>query len=182
MTKYSREIERKFRVKDLHLKHVAGYLRVLLAKNIDRELVECATSDLYFNTPEGINIIRLRDSWGMSNSGFSKSLKEITIKIKDHKTNFNRLEENVKVLDSESAYRLLTLAFGEPKLTLDKEEVVLWTKDKMIISLALVDGDPDIFLEVEGPTEELVQVYVKKIKKVFPTMKAESRSLLEIFG
>ena len=117
----------------------------------------------------------------MGSDGFSKQLREITVKSKDQRTNFNRAEENIPINDCVSAYRALSLLFGTPILELHKDEEVFWTTDGMIISIASVNNQPKFFLEIEGPTEELVLKYSKLLEDCFDLVK-EPRSLLEIFS
>lgn len=179
--KNSREIEVKYLLKDWKLETLGRRIQSLPFLNIARVVVKCETTDFYFPPHNTVSNIRLRDSWGQDMNGFSTQLKEITFKSKDQESNFNRLEENIKIDDCLPAYRSLCLLFGQPILKVHKEEQIFWTVDGMVISTAQVNNTQDIYLEIEGPTEEKVLNYCTSFEEIFE-MKKEGRSLLEIFG
>lgn len=187
MNNSSREIEIKFELIDYSLED--AYHKIIswpLLGNVTKELVECKTQDIYFKSEGSVDIVRLRDSYGMGNDGFSRNLKEITVKKKDKNTNFNRFEENLKIDNSASAFNILHACFGNPILTLDKEEMVIWTETGLIISLAYVGQEgisTELWLEVEGPTEELVKNCAEKLSTLFlGSIRLEPKNLLELYG
>lgn len=177
----NREIEAKYVIQGMSMPHLE-YLILSAVEDLFRdELVECKTMDIYFQASEGTSI-RLRDSHGIGDNGFSRQLREFTVKKKDQGNNFNRIEENVAISDCAAMYEALKLVHGDPVLILHKEEVVIWTKDGMIFSMARVSKESDkIYFEIEGPTEELVNRYCDKFSQ-FLTMERETRSLFEIYG
>lgn len=185
MNSSGREIEAKYTIDAPSL----GWTLDILGKRVEslpfllinRSIHDCFTQDFYFPAHKSVSNIRLRDSYGIDNNGFSKQLKEITVKSKDQGNNFNRIEENINIDDCLPAHRALSLLFGTPQTVLNKEEQVFWTDDGMIISIATVNDYDQLFLEIEGPTEELVLKYCTLFENVFD-MKKETRSMLEIFG
>lgn len=177
----NREIERKFRVKGWEIAALYTNLLERAFIKLKSALPECTTRDYYFPKPSGLQMVRLRDSYGTDDSGFSKQLQELTVKQKDQGTNFNRLEINNPLENCKSMYDTLSLLFGAPYLTLHKKECVIFTDDAMVISLAHVEFETDVFLEVEGPSEDLVNDYVRRLE-LWYEMTPESRSLVEIFG
>jgi len=176
-----REIELKFRIHGWTLDKL--YYDILQQPfiKLERALATCKTRDYYFPCPKDLQMLRLRDSYGTDELGFSKQLQELTVKRKDTGSNFNRLETNVELKSCKSMYQALELLYGEPYVTIHKDERVIFTQDGMIISLAIVEDDPDIFLEVEGPTEDKVNQYVR-VLEIWYNMLPELRSLIEIFG
>lgn len=177
----NREIELKFRIKgwtlDSLYKDIIGQSFI----NLNKALSTCETRDFYFPCPTGFQMLRLRDSIGTDELGFSKQLQEFTVKRKDTGSNFNRLETNVRLYDVKPMYETLELLFGEPTTTLHKDERVIFTEDKMVISLAIVEDETDIFLEIEGPSEDSVNKYVR-LFEIWYDMYPELNSLIEIFG
>jgi hypothetical protein len=187
MSGNNREIEIKYRV--LHGWHIEDFWRHLKRKDwlwlvFDKSLEACTTKDFYFDPPRGLSVVRLRDSYGLDHENFSKSLKEITIKCNDQGSTFNRLEENIEISDSAAAYRVLCRLYGEPKLTLYKDERVLFTTDGMVLSLAHVSTQlgrtGTLFLEIEGPTEQKVKEYAETLERTFDLVR-EPRALVEIY-
>lgn len=179
MINHTREIEAKFKIVGWTLEDLFKDIMGIGFVDHVKSLVVCNTKDVYFPAPGGVDIIRLRDSWGLDNEGFSKQLKEITVKVKDQGNNFNRLEENIKIDDSSPAFRSLSLVFGDPVVTLEKREKVIWTSDGMVISIASVNHSKYLYLEIEGPSEELVRDYSNYFNAVY-LMTREDKSLLEI--
>lgn len=178
----NREIEVKYILRDLSLDDVHQQLKDFYKKSLKRSLDTCGTRDFYWKAPKGsqVQIIRLRDSWGFGNDGFSRNLKERTIKVKDQATNLNRLEINEKIEDCESAYQVNSLLFGAPLGHVYKDERVIFTEDGMVISLAQVNQEPFIYLEVEGPTQSQVSEHCETLERLF-SMQRENRSLYEIY-
>lgn len=183
----NREIEVKYAVDGDTLSNIgwgfeelASRIKSLSFLKISKSLDHCYTRDYYFFAADELTV-RLRDSWGMGGDGFSRQLKEITIKKKDKGNNFNRIEENVSIDDCATAHRALSLVFGLPYLTLSKKEEVYWTPDGLVISLAQVNDSSTIYLEIEGPSEEVVLNMCQQFEQIFD-MKKETRSLLEIFS
>lgn len=179
-----REIEQKFRVSP----NVTGMDFNELCRRTDLALgfqgipidftLYCSTMDYYWKVGEG-KTLRLRDSWGHTDDGFSRSLKEVTLKSKDKGNNLDRLELNLGVLDSQTAFSLLNHVHGKPIGVIHKDnEYVIFTKDQAVISIADVDGE--LYLEVEGENFHHVNEYVTMIEREV-TLVPETRSLFEIY-
>lgn len=175
----NREIEVKYVLHDWKLLALGRRIQSLPFLLIEKYVDNCFTKDFYFPGNDKIQTIRLRDSYGIDNHGFSKQLKEITVKSKDQGNNFNRLEENIEIEDCLPAFRSLQLLFGDPVVTLEKQELVYWSTNGLVISLAQVNNSEEIYLEIEGPSEKQVLQYCDRFEQEF-TMVKETRSLLEI--
>ena len=93
MNSNNREVEKKFIIRGLLLDDINEILMNFIPKTtIERFINPCATTDFYWKIPinhelntGGIQaqFVRLRDSWGVGSDGFSRQLKEITVKAKD---------------------------------------------------------------------------------------------------
>jgi len=186
MSKNNREIELKYIVDVSNLNWpmatVGARIRSMPGVNVESYIDRCSTVDHYFNAPNK-SIVRLRESLGVLNTSYRpathKHLKEITIKQKDKGNNFDRIEENVAIDNPEIAMRALELLFGYPVVTIYKKEEVFFLEGGVVISLAEINGKPEIYLEIEGPTEASVLAMALHFESTF-TLKRETRSLFEI--
>lgn len=178
MNSSNREIEVKYRVDGYSLTEMWTALNEMGILEVERTVEFCLTKDFYFAAPD-VDIVRLRDSLGWDQNGFSRQLRELTVKRKDRGNNFNRLEINAGITDCASQLEMLTLLFGEPIAQISKEERVMWLKDGTILSLACIGSD--LFLEIEGPNEDTVYWYHDLFNNEF-ILSREDKSLIEIYG
>lgn len=180
MNKTDREIEQKFYVDGVDYTELCRRVDLALGFNgiLLTTSLHCSTMDYYWRISDG-KTLRLRDSWGHTDDGFSRSLKEVTLKSKDKGNNLDRLELNLGVLDSQTAYSILESIHGKPVGRINKDkEYVVFTRDGAVISVALVNDE--LFLEVEGESFLHVNQYVGLIQQEV-TLQPETRSLFEIF-
>lgn len=175
----SREIEKKWKLQGETLGSVSkallnscGYHEVKLDLILD-----CQTSDYYWSLGQD-RFLRLRDSWGLTSDGFSRVLKEVTLKKKDRGSNVDRLEYNLGISDSQTAYKIYTEVHGEPVGEITKKEFIVFTRDGAIISVAEIEGD--LYLEVEAKNESQVDQYAHFLLQPFK-YSWEERSLFEIY-
>lgn len=152
-------------------------------------LLYADTIDNYWRGAENAkaDIVRLRHSWGHTQDGQPRSLKEFTVKHKDRGCNFDRLELNNSVDSVESFRRSLNLALGTPLFTLRKDELVAFLPAGIVVSLALVESDASlkraIVFEIEGPEANLIQSTEEmfKARGLFTNFELTQLSLLEMF-
>lgn len=174
-----REIERKFTMEqdlDVAFSLLKDYFKFV---KIERT-VSCITKDFYWRKLPNGAIVRLRDSWGEDSQGFSTNLKEITTKIQDKGSNFNRSEKNLQHYDSPTALSLLTDILDKPNVLLIKDERIIFLEEGVVVSLARVESNNFLYLEVEGVSEITVNFISYQIEKIFE-VKSENRSLYEIY-
>ena len=168
-----REIEIKHVVTDPSLcqRQVDIMLETLLAPF---DTIEGESDDSFFlPPPSGVaDFVRLRE--------FENGTAELTFKKKDRRTNFNRIEENVRCESADEAKMFAYGTFGDPISTLTKRYTVHFVERDLEVSTYVVQGDNRLFLEVEGPTEEAVTKLSNRIASKI-ALTQEPRSLFEIF-
>jgi len=194
MNNENREVEKKFIIRGLLLDDINEILMNFIPKTtIERYINPCTTTDFYWKVPVNSELntggiqaqfVRLRDSWGVGSDGFSRQLKEITIKAKDKDTNVDRLELNIAIDDVAKAKMFLNLVLG-PSKSIQKEECVIFIKEMganglVVISLAQIKGEQQVYLEIEGQSEEVINLYVTKLQKKLEFFQ-EEKSLYEIY-
>lgn len=162
-----REIEKKFKV-DPSKEYNLGSLSYIIENTLKLipnseilKVTDCQTKDYYYKTKSKKKILRLRDSWGTNNKGFSECLQEITVKRQDKSTIEDRFELNFKfkVDNLENAYNFLQEEYGEPLGIIQKSEVIFFLPFNTVISLCRVINDNNIYLEIEAESLEAVEVY-----------------------
>lgn len=173
----NREIERKFELIDLSYLDVPGRLADIIGERALSKVLTCTTMDYYWVLGSA-QFVRLRDSQGVTQDGFSRQLVEITAKKKDKNNNFDRAEINVPVGSAQQAFALLEMMTGHGPIALPKQEWVFWTHDGAILSASLVNGK--VWIEVEAATEALVADYVNKLMPHL-RMRPEHASFFELY-
>lgn len=187
MQEKNREIERKYLVDERWSLETLGHL-VDSSLDLDGheyvKIASCHTVDTYYAPPAAsqIQFIRTRDSMGNMRDGEFRILKEVTIKQKDRGSNLNRLEINVQVGSVEAMKQVLELTLATARLgEIRKSEQVWFVKDaghEVVISTCHIGKD--LYIEVEGPSEELVTKYSEEFEQLI-RLRRESRSLFEIY-
>ncbi len=166
--KFRREIEHKYVIQDdvsMYLAH--NFLLTLLGYDV--KVIEGVSTDTFWQAPY-VDFIRLR-----------ANTKELTVKITDKGSIEDRLEENLEVPNLEDATRWATAIWGNPVGILEKAYYVYYAKD-YVVSLYMVTGSPELYLEVESESLETVRNKSKEFAKQF-TLVREHRSLYTIvFG
>jgi hypothetical protein len=104
---------------------------------------------------------------------------QLTIKHKDQRSNFNRVEIDVPTSEPDQALLFLTRLHGEPVKRIVKHYYSIHTDEHTSISLYFIEGYSQLYLEVEADTEEKVEE-IAKLLSVSIEMKFEPRSLYEI--
>ncbi len=174
---FSREIERKFTLKDTTYEDAHNTLSCL-----SRCIINASSFDTYWKA-YGVDFVRLRDN-----------SREITVKVTDKHTVVDRIEENVEVVKESmpAAARFLTLLLGPPAMKITKRFSVFevssspapGTEVKAILCLYVVEEDPRkrIFFEVEAESLAIVDYVLRDIipKEGF-NLKKETSSLFQIF-
>lgn len=170
-----REIEKKFVVKGSLAQAEIDYI-------LKRELnpakeIYGDSLDYYFapSSKGSADFVRLR----IHENGEDA---ELTVKTKDQKTNFNRLEINFEGSPQIAAYELCKTAFGAEITSLKKKYSVFFPQSAptTVVSTYVVEGVNRVFVEVEAPSEELVNDMVVRILG-FIEMKEERKSLYELY-
>ena len=177
-TKGNREIERKYRINHLAYWECPGRIVDVIGERSVTKLLDCTTNDYYWQLGDSAQFVRLRDSSGKTNDGFSRQLVEVTAKTKDRGNNFNRHEVNTGVTSAQDAFALLQMMAGEPLGKLHKIEWVIWTVDDAVISIAQVKGE--VFLEVEHVSQTVVSRYSALLESKL-SLTLEPRSFFELF-
>lgn len=190
-----REIEKKWIVPITPAKfagHSASLARELLDIGIvdAHNLLYADSLDNYWRGAERAkaDIVRLRHSWGHTQAGQPRSLKEFTVKHKDQGSNFDRLELNNAVESIESFRRSLSLALGSPMFSLRKDEVIAFLPSGVVISLARVASDKSaeeaVVFEIEAPTPDLIEAteQLLRSKGLMRDYQPTQLSLLEVFN
>lgn len=182
---YGREIELKFRVRGESFEEASDRLIKLYERTVapDNILVHTWSEDRYWKAPSSgrVDFVRLRESQGQELTGRYRELMEVTTKRKDRGTNLNRSEENVR-LDVKCLAELrglLSRILGPDDGTVRKDkETILFAGGSLVVSLMEVRGE--LFLEVEGPTEERVKKEAEKLGRHFDLL-IEPASFFELF-
>lgn len=179
-TKNFRELEKKYLVtiSKPNLRRLISRLRNKTETPSD--YVEAKTYDTYWDGKTPNQFLRLRHSRGKDGEG-KRSLKELTAKSKDKRSNVDRLEVNAPAEELRLLRKALTVALGEPTCRLYKKEHVFWMPDRTVISLCQIKSK--LYLEVEAGSLSRVQKwfrYVSKLSVPF-TLTPEPRSLYEIY-
>jgi hypothetical protein len=162
MKQYSREIEKKFVLRDM------GYEEAMFLLSKKYTMTALSTSVDRFWQARGVDFIRLREN-----------SREMTVKVTDKEDITDRIEENVVVEDVDVAYDFLTLVYGEPCLTLTKTFVVFKAGEAVLCLYAVLE-DPArrVFFEAEADSIEKVNTAVLEAR--LPLI-PEKRSLFQIF-
>lgn len=180
MSKY-REIERKFIYKQ-NLSKATELLREFFSFCDDMEVIrDCRTTDFYWQASDKSTTLRLRDSQGEGSDGWFRSLKELTAKKQDKHSTLDRKEVNLSHSSSADAHELATMLLGKPIGYVRKVESIFKLPNRsIVISIARVNGDDNfVYVEVEGPSVDVVDFYVASMLQVFD-MQEEKRSLYQI--
>lgn len=179
-TKGYREREVKFELEILEFSSAQHAIEDILGARAKSYYPKCATIDNYYCAKARNSFLRLRDSWGETSSGEAVTLKELTVKTKDKKTNFNRREVNVAVSSVDDATELLVTAVGLPKFTITKQEAIWFCRSGAVISLARVNNTQPLYLEIEGPSKAIVDRYKRLLAPVLVHATQEKRSFFEL--
>jgi hypothetical protein len=175
-----REIEKKYilKISKANLRRLVNQLRN--KTEVPTDYLEASTLDFYWNGKTPDQFLRLRHSRGRDGEG-KRTLKELTAKSKDKKTNVDRLEVNAPAEELRLLRKALTVALGEPTCRLFKKEHVFWMKDRTVISLCQIKKN--LYLEIEGSSRSRLSKWFRFFSKLsIPfTLQPEPRSLYEIF-
>lgn len=166
-----REIERKFIVSSELNQPDVDYI---LKREFNPTSEIYGESDDYYYRPSAkgtADFVRLRNH--------ENGRVEFTVKAKDRKSNFNRLEINVEGGPASEAKAFCNSAFGVPTEILSKKYSVFIVQD-VIISTYVVGGDNRVFLEVEGVSETAVNKMVTRVQRSVD-LTEEKSSLYELF-
>jgi hypothetical protein len=173
---YCREVERKFVVENV------GYGRAflaLLSLGAYETIIYQTSRDLYWAAPN-VDFIRLREN-----------SRELTVKVTDKGSIIDRIEENavVEASSMDVMERVQTLLYGPPMKLVKEFSVFSYVYSPapgvafdVTLCLYQVQGDKEerLFFEVEADNITVVDALVSKVKLIL-TLKAESRSLYQIF-
>jgi len=189
-----REIEMKWVIKQpsiayarLSTKFAKYFLTEELADG-DKVLYADTIDNYWHAHPDAkADIVRLRHSRGHWQSSRPQSLKEFTVKQKDQGNNIDRVEINNELKEVGSFRDSMNMSLKK-KLTLRKEETVVWLPGGIVVGMAKVwrEGEPEnaaLIFEIEAPDLRLVKG-AEEIFKYRGLMKDciyEPRSLLEMF-
>jgi hypothetical protein len=166
MTRYAREIERKFTVDGISYEKALADLKERYSFILD------ATSyDLYWKAPN-VDFIRLREN-----------SRELTVKVTDKGTVVDRIEENVKIEKGalSDCTRLLTLLHGEPMMLVKKFAVLHSPMTTICLYQVAEDLKERVFLEVEASALDYVDHTVANLKRHLD-LTAVPYSLYQIFS
>lgn len=183
-----REIEKKYLIHGHTLDSLSNLISGTLAgltQDTFTVITGCRTKDTYWTVPalSSLQFIRTRDSVGESTSGEYHILKEITVKAKDQGNNLNRLELNLAIKNVKLANQLLTLLLGTEAVGVISKTEHIWfvhntgVQGEIVLSVCLIGKD--LFLEVEGPTEEIVEEYSELVTRHLGSFTLESQNLFE---
>lgn len=186
MSKYNREIEKKF---------------VLLTHH-EIDMVDAELAAVYnpWNTLRGVSTDTFWKSPNVDFIRYRANTRELTFKLTDGETIVDRAEENLNVdfianeardygddLDlplrrvKERVEGWGNAVFGEKVGTLTKDYRVFYC-DGFVLSLYTVDNNPTIYLEVEADTLATVNLIAEQLNELFE-LRQEMRSLFQIiFG
>lgn len=174
-----RELEVKYVLK-LSLSRAERILQDLHDSKDESGYRTCFTVDNYWKLKGKAQFIRVRDSWGRTDSGEHCTLKEVTVKAKDKGSNVDRLEVNAAVTQVKYLVKALSLALGRKPKRLAKADIVQFLKDGTVYSLCVVEGTT--YLEVESPNLRLLEKHCKRALKAFKGyIRREPKSLYELY-
>ncbi len=160
-----REIEKKYRVLVANAEDVEDFI----LEDLKGEVLEDQEVSIdNFWRAAGVDFVRLR-----------ANTRELTVKVSDKGSTFDRIEENVVVDDLEIARRFCTLLYGHA-VELTKTFSVYSLPGGVVLSLYTVNGCEDLFFEVEGPSAASVNEVSEVFEQEFE-LEREQRSLYQIF-
>lgn len=176
-----REREKKYLLTISKPSFKALVKRLKAKTEVPTDYVEASTLDFYWDGKTKDQFLRLRHSRGRDGEG-RRTLKELTAKSKDKRTNLDRLEVNAPAEELRLLRKALTVALGEPTCRLYKHEHVFWMPDRTVISLCKIRKH--LYLEIEAATLPRVERWFRYISKLsIPfNLLPESRSLYEIYA
>lgn len=161
------EIEKKFVVNNSEtLDEVSKRLRELF------HFSSCVGKhvDSYYKPVNGLSSIRIRTGY---------NVMQLTAK---RTVDGNKVREETEGYLDPSSKAPIEIILGNPIVTITKSFCKwLHSPSGCEISVAQIEGDARIFLEVEAKSMMMVDLVVARLKEVLP-LKPEKRSLFEIFA
>jgi len=169
-----RELERKYLIEEVDLRKCYKLSRRALGGKYATKGLFCTTEDIYFRTPKKNSFLRIRRSLGSNTKMETEELLEITYKKEDRGGIQNRLEFNWKLKDLTHAEEFFTILLGKESGRINKEESILFLKDRSVISFCKVKADGKIYLEIESDSF----IKIRKIEKILvPLFKGKLQNI-----
>lgn len=175
-----RELERKYLLKNISYHVAVGTLEAFLEGDSDVRETVGSGEDVFWKISES-EFARLRE-FNFNSEGLN-CYGELTYKKNDTGSIEDRLETNIDLMtkkDYDNAEMMLTSIHGKRSHRCWKKYHIFWISDNTNIVVYKTDLDIPTILEVEGNSLLEVELLSEIVSMLFPGLKQENRTLLEL--